>query len=138
MGLMIWVISSNILAETFKKTNFFLRGYFFENFFLRYLIWPHDPKKVPPSPKNRLKRPFLAIFYRKSRVWPPYTGSHIEFFFAKRSLGPEECAIKKLDSREVSGILFESIEVGSVGQKFEFFWFFFRNFKIFKEFNWKE
>ena len=25
-------------AENFEKINFFLRGYFFENFFLRYLI----------------------------------------------------------------------------------------------------
>ena len=37
------------------------------------------------------------------------------------SLDPEECAVKKLDSREVSGILFEAIEIGSVGQNMDFF-----------------
>ena len=115
----------------FEKIIFFLRGYFFENIFLGYVIWPRDPKKVPPAPKNRLKRPFLAIIFRKSRVTPPYTGWHIKFFFAKGSLDPEECAVKKLDPREFPGILFEAIEVGSVGQNIEFFWLFFRHFKIF-------
>ena len=49
-------------------------------------------------------------------------------FFVAGNLDHEECAVKKLDTREVSRIIFGAIEVGSVGQNFEFFWFFFRNF----------
>ena len=135
MSHLAWVILSNIPAETFKKMNFFLRGYFFENFFLWYLIWPRDPKKVPLSPKNRLKRPFLAILFRKSRVTPHLHAPPRLIFFTTGRLDPWEIAIKKSDTREFSRLLFGAIQVGSVGQKYHFFWFFFRNFKIFIFFN---
>jgi len=71
--------------------------------------------------KNRLKRPFLAILFRKSRVLPPHPRSSKLNSFVAGNLDHEECALKKLDTRKVSGIIFGAIEVGSVGQNFEFF-----------------
>ena len=67
------------------------------------------------------KKAFFDHFFRKTRVLPPHPRASKLFFFAAGCSDHEECTMKKLDSREVSGILFEAIEVGSVGQKVGYF-----------------